>query len=77
MRLTIDEITEIKVVSTDVDKEFLYFDKLDDGSWRLVYTKSLEDRFVLHERTPEINVIDVSNMTSDEAWQVVQRHVKR
>lgn len=50
MKLRIDEITEVKQVSVDVDKEFIYLDKLPDGSWRLTYTKNLKDRFVLIER---------------------------
>ena len=50
MRLEIKEITEIKVVSVNVDHEFVYIDKLKDGSWRLVYSKNLEDRFVIEER---------------------------
>lgn len=50
MKLQVDEITEIKVVSANVDNEFIYIDKLKDGSWRLVYSKNLEDRMELVER---------------------------
>ena len=73
MKLTFDEITEIKVVSADVEKEFMYFDKLENGSWRLVYTKSLEGRFVLHERTPKIEHIDTSEMSMGEITKLMKR----
>ena len=50
MKLEVEEITEIKVVSANVDAEFIYMDKLKDGSWRLVYSKNMEDRMILRER---------------------------
>jgi hypothetical protein len=53
MKLSFDEITEVRVVSADVDAEFIYLDKLGDGSWRLVYSKNLKGRFVLEERLNE------------------------
>jgi hypothetical protein len=55
MRLEIGEIKEIKVVSCNVDNEFAYIDKLNDGTWRIVYSKNLEGRIVIHERTPMVN----------------------
>ena len=77
MRLTVDEITEIKVVSTDVDKEFMYFDRLDDGSWRLVYSKNMADRFVLHERTPKVIYVPVDQMTTEEFEEFTAGYLKR
>ena len=52
MKFEIDEIKEIKVVTTDVGDSvtFAYIDQLKDGSWRLVYTKNMEDRLKLIER---------------------------
>jgi hypothetical protein len=77
MILTVNEITEVKVVSVDVDKEFIYFDKLPDGSWRMTYTKSLDERFVLHERTPEVRTIDVSGMSHKEIDEIIKLHRKK
>ena len=31
----------IKVSYVDVEKEFIHFDKMNDGKWRLTITKSL------------------------------------
>ena len=50
MKLDVEEISEIKVVSADVEAEFIYIDKLKDGSWRLVYSKNMEDRMRIRER---------------------------
>jgi len=33
-KLTISKVTHVKVSS----KNFIYFDKLEDGTWRMVYT---------------------------------------
>lgn len=77
MRLDVKEITEIKVVSADVESEFIYIDRLKDGSWRLVYSKNLEDRFVLHERVPNIEVIDTKDMTMDEIGELLMKRQKK
>lgn len=77
MRLDVKEITEVKVVSVDVDKEFIYFDKLSDGSWRMTYTKSLNDRFVLHDRVPEVEFVDASHMSYKEIDELIKAHRKK
>ena len=77
MRLEVDEIIEIKVVSTDVDKEFMYFDRLEDGSWRLVYSKNMADRFVLHERIPEVEYIDTKGMSFEEIEECMKDMIER
>jgi hypothetical protein len=43
MLLKVDEITEVKEVCVDVDKTFIYFDKLPNGQWRMTYTRDMED----------------------------------
>lgn len=53
MKLKVEEITEIKVVSVDVESEFIHIDRLNDGKWRLVYTKNMEDRLDIEERNDE------------------------
>ena len=50
MKTVCEEITELKVVHVDVDKEFVYFDKLTNGQWRCTMTKSMKDRFIIEER---------------------------
>jgi hypothetical protein len=50
LRVECDEITEIKVVHVNVDSTFVYFDKLKDGSWRVVMTKDMKDKFKIIEK---------------------------
>ena len=49
MKLIVDEIKEIKVVTADVESEFIHIDRLPDGTWRCVYTKNMQDKIVFGE----------------------------
>jgi hypothetical protein len=53
MKAICDEIEELRMVTVDVDKTFVYFDKLDNGSWRCVMTKDMKDKFKIVEKNEE------------------------
>ncbi len=50
MKLVVDDIKEVKVVTVDVDKKFIHFDELPNGKWRCVYSKSLDGKVIFEER---------------------------
>jgi len=38
-------ISKVSCAKLSKDKEFIYFDKLNDGTWRMVYTKGTFEEF--------------------------------
>ena len=39
------DVSKISCVKLHKEKEFIYYDKLEDGTWRMVYTKGTLKEF--------------------------------